>query len=137
MIKILTRINDISEERIVLTIESIKKFGISLFGEPVKWVGNGLDSSGNALKGQYLYVDNIYINLIQRAGIIAFAYLTAILTVAMIKTAKAKDYWFLVIFFIVLFSILVHQYCMFILILIESGTSCICSGSCICLICIA
>lgn len=91
------RINDISEERIVLTIESIKKFGISLFGEPVKWVGNGLDSSGNALKGQYLYVDNIYINLIQRAGIIAFAYLTAILTVAMIKTAKAKDYWFLVI----------------------------------------
>ncbi len=91
------RMNDISEERIVLTIESIKKFGISLFGEPVKWVGNGLDSSGNALKGQYLYVDNIYINLIQRAGIIAFAYLTAILTVAMIKAAKAKDYWLIVI----------------------------------------
>jgi len=91
------RINDISEERIVLTIESIKKFGISLFGEPVKWVGNGLDTSGNALKGKYLYVDNIYMNLLQRAGIIAFAYLTIILTVALIKAAKAKDYWFLII----------------------------------------
>ena len=87
--------------RLSLGLSSLQKYGISLFGNSaITWVGNGLDIYGNQSTETYLYVDNMYLQLLQRFGIIFFAVFVILFTVVCYKYLKRKDYHMLVILFV-------------------------------------
>lgn len=61
--------------RISMAKNAMKEYGISLFGTKFSMIGNGLDAFGNNLSKVYLtysYIDNLYVQLILRYGLIFF-----------------------------------------------------------------
>lgn len=90
-------LNTMLEGRISMTHTSIQKYGIPLFGQDVDWIGNGLSSDGSSAAGIYLYVDNLYFNIIQRAGVIPFLFLCFIVTYSLIRAVKNEDYMLVVL----------------------------------------
>ncbi len=53
---------------------SLLEYGISAWGKQIAWVGNGLDVYGNRATGSYLWVDCLYVQVLQRYGVIFFDY---------------------------------------------------------------
>lgn len=78
--------------RLSLGHESVRRFGFSLFGEDIPWVGNGLDINGNPVTDEYLYVDNLYLQFFQKYGVIFAILVLALLTYTIWKAYKGKDY---------------------------------------------
>ena len=78
--------------------QSIDKFGVGLFGHKVRWIGYGLNADGFAQTGDYLYVDNMYVNFLQRFGWIAFAAGVILVTYALYRMYRARRYELLFIF---------------------------------------
>ena len=78
--------------------QSLDRFGVHLFGTKVHWVGYGLKSNGLRDTGDYLYVDNMYFNFLQRFGWIAFLIALALVTYAAWRLYCGKQYFLLVIF---------------------------------------
>ena len=76
---------------------SLSKYGFGIFGKMIPWIGNGLDSSGKTISGTYLWVDCLYIKILQNYGIIFLMILITILTIVMYKICKAEDFYLLVI----------------------------------------
>ena len=58
----------------------------------IEWVGNGLDKNGIEPVGESLYVDNLYIQVMQKFGIIFVVLVLILLTIAMIKIVEQKKY---------------------------------------------
>jgi len=88
----LRKLNTLFEGRISMTQKSLIYYGIPLFGQEVDWIGNGLTSEGKDTAGIYLYVDNLYFNLIQRVGVIPFILISIFLTFSLFRAVKRKDY---------------------------------------------
>lgn len=76
---------------------SLLLYGVHLFGNKnIEWVGNGLDEFGNITKmeGQeYLWVDNFYISVSQKYGILLFLFVIVSLTIALFFAFKQKNYY--------------------------------------------
>lgn len=90
---ILQRFNTFLGNRLYFGKRSLFQFGVSFFGKSnIEWVGNGLDKNGIAPFGESLYVDNLYIQVIQKFGIIFVVLLLILLTIAMIKIVEQKKY---------------------------------------------
>lgn len=66
-------INFVLEGRLELGQDAIHNYGWPVFGENIKWVGNGLDENGLKVEGTYNYVDCAYIHFMLEYGIIALA----------------------------------------------------------------
>lgn len=88
--------------RITLSISSLQQYGISILGQKVQWVGNGLDIQGNRSSGTYLFVDNMYINVTQQYGIVLIILLVLIMTIVIFKLLTSKNY--LLVFLLILIS---------------------------------
>lgn len=71
---------------------SLLLYGVSLFGKNVKWVGAGLDVFGNRNLQDYLYVDCLYVQILQHYGIIFTLFLLGICTFALYKCYKTNNY---------------------------------------------
>lgn len=56
--------------RLRLPYEALHNYDIKLWGQEIQFVGAGLDNFGNKVEGNYNYVDNAYINLLLRYGVI-------------------------------------------------------------------
>lgn len=82
--------------RISLGNLSLEKYGVGLLGQVIKYVGNGLDSHGNNTVGTYFYVDNFYIQILQRYGLIFTFVILIALTIGMIESLR-NDYYLLII----------------------------------------
>ena len=68
-------------------------YGVSLFGNRnITWVGSGLDPMGNRASGTYLYVDNLYLQIMQKYGIIFFVVYILLFTLVLFKCLKRKEY---------------------------------------------
>ena len=97
----MNKLNTMLGLRLSLGLTSLQEYGISLFGNSaISWVGNGLDVYGNQSMDTYLYVDNLYLQLLQRYGIIFFAVFLILFTVVCYEYLKRKDYHMLVILFV-------------------------------------
>ena len=93
-------LNRMTEDRLEFASISLKDYGVTLFGEDIPWVGYGLDDSGNTVTGvyfKYFYVDNMYIQIMQKYGLIFMAFYIILNTLAMFKCRKNKDIYLLLI----------------------------------------
>lgn len=87
-------LNKVFSNRLKWGNRSIALYGVSLFGKHnMEWVGNGLDSAGNKSTEAYLWVDNFYISIMQRFGILVAVLIVLLLTFTLIKCLKIKNYY--------------------------------------------
>ncbi len=90
------QLNSFLGGRLRLGKTSLMESGVSLFGQRLELVGNGLDAYGNKNTNPYNFVDSLFIQVLQRYGIIFSFVWFAILTFAMYRCYRMKDYWMLV-----------------------------------------
>jgi hypothetical protein len=76
---------------------AFQRYGLSAWGQNVVMRGNGLRSDGIRSRGEYFYIDCIYVRFLEEYGIILSVLLLAILTIAMHKIWRRKKYMLLVI----------------------------------------
>lgn len=91
------RLNSMLESRLSLGKRSLDDHGFGFRGKFISWVGNGLDAYGNSSRGGYTYVDCFYVKILQRYGILFTAGLMGLLTWAMVRLWKQKEYLLLLI----------------------------------------
>ena len=91
------RLNSMLESRLSLGKHSLETRGVGFFGQHVTWIGNGLDAFGNSSDKVYTYVDCLYVKILQRYGILFTVSLLALLTWAMYRLWKKKEYHILLI----------------------------------------
>lgn len=84
--------NDFLGGRIYYAHRSLKIYGYNLFGQKINWVGNGLSESGIKNSSEYLYVDNLYIQILQRHGLVILLILLIILTITLNHLLRKKEY---------------------------------------------
>ena len=87
-------VNRIFNNRLKLGNRSLTLYGASLLGKHnMEWVGNGLDSLGNKNTQTYLWVDNFYVSIMQRFGILVLVIIVLLLTFTLLKCLEKKNYY--------------------------------------------
>ncbi len=86
------KLNSALSGRLNLGQRSLEKYGVTMFGEDIEWVGNGLDSAGNSMEAAYDYVDCLYLKILQRYGVVFWVLLLLLLTWAMYRLWKRREY---------------------------------------------
>ncbi len=105
-------INRFFEDRIFFANKSLKEYGVTLLGEKIPWVGFGTDDSGgvaNNVYANYFYVDNMYIQVMQRYGLIFFSVYIIINTFMLYKCRKNKDMYALIIIALIAFKCIIDN----------------------------
>lgn len=97
-VTLMYRINRIFGNRLALGQQSLKTYGVSLLGENIQWIGNGLDVDGAVTAGDYLYVDNMFLQFLQHYGILLTILCLIALTWMMYKLVRKKEYLLIFIF---------------------------------------
>ncbi|HEM3680169.1 TPA: polymerase [Streptococcus suis] len=90
-------LNSFLGRRLSLGQYSLNTYGFTLFGQNISWVGNGLDIYGNQSTSSYLYVDSLYIQILQRYGLIFLIIILLILSIMMVRIYQKDDYLLLVL----------------------------------------
>ncbi len=86
------QLNTILGGRLRMGQSSINLYGTSLFGNPdIKWIGAGLNAYGQQSTETYFYVDNMYIQLLQRYGILFMVLFLSLATLVVVRCYKRKD----------------------------------------------
>lgn len=83
-------INFVLEGRLELGQDAIHNYGWPVFGENIKWVGNGLDENGLKTEGAYNYVDCAYIHFMLEYGLIALI-LFMLATIKYMRNISSKN----------------------------------------------
>ena len=91
------KLNLLLSKRIFYSYASMKLFGFGLIGAPVEWVGNGLSELGIKEAGRYIFVDNLYIHMLQFDGLIYALLYILLNTASMVKIYKRNDAYLLII----------------------------------------
>ena len=92
------KLNAIFNDRLKFGNRSLMMYGVSILGKRnMEWIGNGLDSAGNKSTETYLWVDNFYISIIQRFGILVSSVIILLLTFTLFKCWKVKNYYLMLI----------------------------------------
>ena len=91
------RLNSALEGRLNLGKRSLTKYGVTLFGQKIEWIGNGLDVNGNPVEQTYDYVDCLYVKVLQRYGLVFSVLLLVLITWAMFRLWKRREYHLLLI----------------------------------------
>ena len=85
------------EGRLGLAHKAMYRFGVSMFGDVIPWVGFGLGAEGNKSGKEYMYVDNMYIQVLIQYGIVFFVAALAIVTYVMYLSYRRRDYYLMLI----------------------------------------
>ena len=115
--------NETLGDRLALGHASIVKYGFSLLGRRIHWVGNGLNEYGQHSVAEYSYVDCMFLQVLQRYGIVFSAVMLILITVLMYKLYRHKCWILLVIFSVIAFHAMIDDllfelhYCTFWLLL--------------------
>lgn len=88
---------------------SLSLYGFGLWPRRIEWVGNGLDSRGEALKGIYMYVDCLYLQILQRYGILFTLAILALLTAAAFRVRSQGRVYVLLVMTYMAFTCLVDD----------------------------
>ena len=84
--------------RLALGYSTLKFYGYGLFGKQLSLVGNGLDEEGFLNTATYDYVDNLYVLILLKAGIIFLIIFLVSMTIIMRKIYRRKDSYLYIIF---------------------------------------
>lgn len=95
--------------RIYLANKSLVLYGYNWIGKRIAWVGNGLNTEGQRTANSYLYVDNLYIQVLQRYGIIYLVILCALLTLLLFYLYKQKQYTLMLILILLSFHAMIDD----------------------------
>lgn len=87
----LYRLNLMLGGRIGYASRSLEMYGYKLLGQEITWVGNGLDIRGNASNSTYLYVDNLYIQILQRYGILFLIFFISTTVGMIVKLLRRNE----------------------------------------------
>lgn len=99
-------LNQVLGDRLRLGQTSLLQYGMNLFGQQIQWIGNGLDRNGNRAQGTYLWVDNLFIQVLQRYGIVFCAVFLLVVTMALYRCYQDKKY------FLMLLMTMIALHCM-------------------------
>jgi hypothetical protein len=78
--KTMKSMDDVLENRLSLGNASLEKYDINLFGNDVNYVGAGLGLDGTRAVGDYDYVDCLYLNMIEKFGLVYYISYLIIMT---------------------------------------------------------
>ena len=99
------KLNDILSNRIKYSYKAFQEYELTLFGQNIKWYGwggVGYDESIDLEDYTYNFVDNSYVRLIFDCGIVTTAVVIIGYTMLLVKNYKEKNYWKILIIFIIL-----------------------------------
>lgn len=82
-------LDEITRDRLSLPHAALQNYGVKLWGQQMWFVGAGLDNFGNEVSGAYDYVDNVYINMLIRYGIV-FVVISVILMVLTMEYCRLR-----------------------------------------------
>ncbi len=102
-------LNKFLGDRLRLGQISLEKYGVTLFGSKITWIGNGLDVSGNKISGTYTWVDSLYIQILQHYGVLFLGVFLIIITFALYRIYKAKEYHLLMILVAIAFHSIIDD----------------------------
>ena len=78
--------------RIYLASKSLYIYGFSWLGKNIQWAGNGLNADGQRSTMSYLYVDNMYIQVLQKYGLLYLIIFVTLLTITLFILYRKKQY---------------------------------------------
>ena len=90
-------LNEILGGRLSLGYSTLEFYGYGLFGIEVELVGNGLDVNGIVNSSSYNYVDNLYVQLLLKTGVLFLVFFIICMTYVTYLTYKQKNLYFYVI----------------------------------------
>ena len=104
--EMLRPINNMLGDRLNLSYEGLQRYDLLPFGQKIEMHGNGSVSfNPDALKVPYFYIDNLYVQVALRFGIVFLVVYLAAYTMAAKRALKHKD-----IVLVIIFTILaIHQ----------------------------
>jgi len=111
-IRFMRELDSILEGRVHYAHDSLKQYGVTLFGEDIPWVGYGRDDSGkleSVSTVNYFYVDNMYIQIMQHFGLIFFAFYMILNTGALYRCWKNEDMYGLIIVSVIAYKCLIDN----------------------------
>ena len=98
----MNKLSEILDNRIYLMRTSFDRYGFKLFGiKDIAWVGNGLNKYGQLNPGEYLWVDNLYINILQKFGLFFLIVMLILITVTLLKCHNEKKHLIIFILFLI------------------------------------
>ena len=99
---LLFKVNHMLGGRLYLANKSLNLYGFGLLGRPVEWYGNGLTVEGvRNYQTYYLYVDNLYVQVLQRFGLLILGLMLSVLTLTLSKVIKKRQ-WVLALILILM-----------------------------------
>ncbi|MGN8862555.1 hypothetical protein ACTNCE_11630 [Dorea longicatena] len=103
------RLNTFLGDRLRLGQISLRKYGFTILGSKITWVGNGLDTSGNKMSGTYTWVDSLYIQMLQHYGLLFLILFLFLITFALYKIYKDQEYYLLIILVAIAFHSIIDD----------------------------
>ena len=88
----LFKLNYMLGGRIYLANKSLQLYGYGLSGRSVEWNGNGMTVEGVSNYQTYLYVDNLYIQILQKYGLLILVLMVLLLTLTLFKVIKSRQW---------------------------------------------
>lgn len=91
-------INELLGGRLSLGYSTLKYYGYGLLGKKITLVGNGLDVDGYITTETYDYVDNLYIQLLLKLGLLFLVIFILGMTIVMWRVYRLNDVYLYIIF---------------------------------------
>ena len=105
---ILHEINKFISNRLQLGQDAIQKYGFTLFGQPIKWMGFDIMRPSLQEMGAYNYVDSSYLQMALEYGLLFVLVIVGLYTYGIYRAIKDHDSYLLAIYLIILFFSLVE-----------------------------
>ena len=93
-----SNINEFLGGRLSLGHSTLKYYGYGLFGKKISLVGNGLDIDGYITTETYDYVDNLYVQLLLKLGLLFLVIFILGMTIVMWRVYRLNDIYLYIIF---------------------------------------
>ncbi|MDB6212737.1 hypothetical protein PNO24_02200 [Gemella haemolysans] len=93
-----SNINEFLGGRLSLGYSTLKYYGYGIFGKKITLVGNGLDVDGYITTETYDYVDNLYIQLLLKVGLLFLVIFILGMTIVMWRVYRLNDVYLYIIF---------------------------------------
>ena len=93
-----SNINELLGGRLSLGYSTLKYYGYGLLGKRITLVGNGLDVDGYITTETYDYVDNLYIQLLLKLGLLFLVIFILGMTIVMWRVYRLNDVYLYIIF---------------------------------------
>ena len=108
-IGLLAKINSLLESRLRLAHDGFTSFGVSLLGNRIEMFGQGLSTTGQVRTAGYNWVDNAWMNILFRYGILFTGAVCALYSRLMYALARKRDYFTIVLFLLIGMQMLIDD----------------------------